>query len=82
MKWVKCIYDSGGLDGVTVGKIYEVLSFKDGIIIDGMENLIIIIDDLGKKNSWFMNSVDYNWFEDATAEVRNNNINKVLDEMG
>ncbi len=75
MKWVKCLY-TGGLSTITLGKIYEVLSIVNN-------NNICFINDSGYENLWLViDGLDNTWFEDATAEVRNNSINQILDEVG
>ena len=82
MKWVKCIYNRDphalAYFNITVGKVYKVL-YNDG----ELNETIIIIDDYGGKSYWSMQGNNGEiWFKDGTAEVRNNNINKILYEVG
>jgi hypothetical protein len=83
MKYVRCVYD--GFNGeysaisirLTIGKIYEVLEInynKDGISIH-------ILDNLNTKACYYIVcSVDSkNWFVDATSELREEKINKILE---
>lgn len=74
MKWVKCLYSVNHQYALTtIGKIYEVLSFDNEVVC--------IINDDGEKDC-FMNTRDVIWFEDATAEIRDNKINQILNEVG
>lgn len=73
MKWVKCIYSDTDYD-ITVGKVYKVLRSY------GEDNETIkIYNDLGKEGYWSMLVDDNIWFEDVTAEIRDNKINEILD---
>ena len=81
MKWVRCLYAGGEFDNppvfrITIGKDYKVL------FNDGFNQIITIIDDFGMKDYWSMQDTDGEfWFEDITAEVRDNKINAILDEV-
>lgn len=69
MKWVKCVY-KGSIDRLTVGKIYDVLKQYD--------RCITIIVDNGDRLIYFITIKDIIWFEDATAEIRDNKLNEIL----
>lgn len=79
MKWGKCI--KGRLDTkeevdyLTIDKIYEVLESNQDVYV---------IDDFNEKTYFhkYSEGIFYigNWFEDATEEIRDNNIKKILDE--
>ncbi len=81
MKWVRCLYAGGDFDNspvfrITIGKDYKVL------FNDGFNQIITIIDDFGMKDYWSMLGTDGEfWFEDITAEVRDNKINAILNEV-
>ena len=79
MKWVKCIYNIDthalGHGDITVGKVYKVLYNYD----EANETIITIYNDLGKESYWSLLGADgRTWFEDITAEIRDNKINQVL----
>jgi hypothetical protein len=78
MKWVRCLYNNPyalGQADITVGKVYKVL-YNYG---EDNETIIIIYNDLGKESYWSMLGADgRTWFEDVTAEIRDNKINQVL----
>lgn len=93
MKWVRCLYDSDHLvikdkdnkiikTTITIGKIYEVVEY---LIENGEEyvkitnnsgNIVLYAITAGKDEYGY----DRIWFEDATAKVRDNKINQILDE--
>lgn len=92
MKWVKCLYDGDDLyqkgeiakPTITTGKIYEV---KDYFVEMGEEyirilqnngNIMIYAMTAGKDEYGY----DRIWFEDATADIRDNKLNQLLDEVG
>lgn len=68
MKYVKCLYASANTTRLTSNKIYEVLDY----FIDNDGEYVEIIDNTGDKAIY---SVDKNWFEDATAEMRDKKLN-------
>ena len=68
MKYVKCLYASVNTKRLTSNKIYEVLDY----FIDNDGEYVEIIDNTGDKVIY---SVDENWFEDATAEMRDKKLN-------
>jgi hypothetical protein len=68
MKYVKCLYTEVNSRRLTLNKIYEVLDY----FIDGDDNYVEIIDNTGDKAIY---SVYKNWFEDATAEMRDKKLN-------
>ena len=79
MKWVRCVNKLG--HGFTYNKIYEVKNYFDW---NGLK-YIELIDDNDRLILQDMFPSHPNarlWFEDATAEVRENKINSILDEMG
>lgn len=79
MKWVRCVSKLG--HGFTYDKIYEVRNYYD---FKG-QKYIELIDDDGRINTCDMfksHPNDRIWFEDATAEIRENKINSILDEVG
>ena len=92
MKWVRCLYDGDELyqkgeivkPTITTGKIYEVVEY----LTEMGEEYVNIIQNNGKTALYAITagkdeSGDVRiWFEDATAEVRDNKINQILDEMG
>lgn len=78
MKWVRCVYN-GDYSDITVGKIYEVLN------VNTLDNDVVIniVNDLGRKDYWSMKGINNEiWFEDITAEIRDNKINQILNEVG
>lgn len=71
---VICVYN--GIDfeesiRLTKGNIYDVVE-KIG------NDLVFIIDDIGEKTSYFIKTGDVVWFEDATAYIREEKLNKLL----
>lgn len=91
MKWVKCLYDGDDLyqgghivkPTITTGKIYEV---KDYFVEMG-EKFVNIVQNDGNVALYAMtagkdeNGNDRVWLEDSTAEVRDNKLNEILDEI-
>lgn len=78
MKWVRCVYN-GAYETLTIGKVYEVLSFGYPIFNNSNNKVSLsILNDLGVKSNWFEQIGDKVWFEDVTAEIRDNKINQVL----
>lgn len=86
MKWVRCLYDGDHLvikdkddnivkPTITTGKIYEVVEY----LIEMGEEYIKITNNSGNIVLYAM-TYDRIWFEDVTAEVRDNKINQILDE--
>jgi hypothetical protein len=67
MKYVKCLYVEIG-SRLTVNKIYKVSDY----FIDKDTMYVEIIDNTGDKAIY---SVEKNWFEDATAEIRDKKLN-------
>jgi hypothetical protein len=82
MKWVRCVYKGsidrltvGKIDRLTVGKIYEVLNQSD------IYQTVRIITDNGEILTYFMIIKGcIIWFEDATAEIRDMKLNKILED--
>ena len=75
MKWVRCVNKLG--HGVTYGKIYKVIkSYSPDW--SGITYARIINDD-GVSSVYDISSPT-KWFEDATAEVRENKINSLLND--
>lgn len=77
MKWVKCINTSAFLGGqttrpLTAGKIYTVKETRKLSQLHFTLNEILIDDD-DNKERWY----DFERFEDATAEVRDNKLNEL-----
>lgn len=76
MKWVKCVYNGGSGDNeLTIGKIYKVIIYYPGSVWD--ERVDIEKDNRVLSNLYLLDT-DGRWFEDATAEVRDNKINQIL----
>lgn len=78
MKWAKCIYNTIYLQNhnvqsnrLTVGKIYEVLEYN----YSKYNESIIVINDKHERSLYYT----IGWFEDATSEVRDNKLNKILE---
>ena len=67
MKYVKCLYVEVG-SRLTSNKIYEVFDY----FIDNDGEYVEIIDNTGDKATYLL---EKNWFEDATAEIRDNKLN-------
>ena len=67
MKYVKCLYVEVG-SRLTLNKIYEVFDY----FIDNDTMYVEIIDNTGDKAIY---SVEKNWFEDATVEIRDKKLN-------
>ena len=77
MKWVRCVNKLG--HGFTYNKIYEVKNYFDW---NGLK-YIELIDDDGRITTYDMfpsHPNDKIWFEDATAEVRENKINSIIND--
>ena len=73
MKYVKCVNPLAV--NLTYQKVYEVKRYW----ISRWSNLtyIILINDADFECTYDVNT----WFKDATAEVRDNKINTILDEI-
>jgi hypothetical protein len=72
MKWVRCVNKLG--HGVTYGKIYKVRNYYDW----NGQKYIELIDDDGRITTYDMFQSHPNnrlWFEDATADIRDNKLN-------
>jgi len=69
MRYVKCLYVEVG-SRLTLNKIYEVFDY----FIDNDTSYVEIIDNTGDKAIY---SVEKNWFEDATAEIRDKKLNEL-----
>ncbi len=67
MKYVKCLYVEVG-SRLTLNKIYEVFDY----FVDNDNKYVEIIDNTGDKAIY---SVEKNWFEDASAEIRDKKLN-------
>jgi hypothetical protein len=67
MKYVKCLYVEIG-SRLTLNKIYKVSDY----FIDKDTMYVEIIDNTGDKAIY---SVEKNWFEDATVEIRDKKLN-------
>jgi hypothetical protein len=67
MKYVKCLYVEIG-SRLTLNKIYKVSDY----FIDNDTMYVEIIDNTGDKAIY---SVEKNWFEDATVEIRDKKLN-------
>ena len=67
----KCIYNGGSDIRLTVGKLYEVLNRVD---IGTVDESITIIDDVDDESIYYIND----WFINATEEIRNEKIEKIL----
>jgi len=67
MKYVRCLYVEIG-SRLTLNKIYKVSDY----FIDKDTMYVEIIDNTGDKAIY---SVEKNWFEDATAEIRDKKLN-------
>ena len=77
MKWVKCV-NNGNYSDIIVGKIYKVIYFEEEISITGeIRKRIGIINEFDGLDYWLMEINDKKWFEDVTAEIRENQILKV-----
>jgi hypothetical protein len=87
MKYVRCVHD--GFDSntdyrsvrLTIGKIYEVLEInynKDGISIHILDNLNTKVSYYISVNFASLNKSEH-WFVDATSELREEKINKILE---
>ena len=55
----------------TYGKIYDVIEY------DKKNNTISILDDKGEKSICYLYEDGTDWFEDATAEIRDNKLNEL-----
>ena len=78
MKWVKCIRNDYALtSSLDVDMIYEVLRFE--LSTHGGK---ITIKDKSGFNTYLVKDVINNitFFEDATAEVRENKINSIIND--
>ena len=75
MKAVKCNYTSGSVP-LTKGKIYDVINFVEDII--GDSSWVRIVDDNGEPAFYYLNHTDGTWFVDATADIREEKLNKIL----
>ncbi len=83
MKYVKCVYD--GCDGdvsrrLCIGRIYKVVNIIDSTDYNGLYSPIVnIIDDLGDDSSYIMTTSEKKiWFIDATSDIREEKLNKIL----
>ena len=63
---VKCIYN-GNLPSLTIDKTYDAISEHD--------KCYYIINDKGKEDYYWRD-----WFKPAVAEMRNEKINKLLED--
>lgn len=77
MKYARCIYNNKSHIRLTINKIYEVINIFQ---IDNQIISIQIIDNKGDESSYFIKNNDIVWFEDATAYIRDNKINNLLNE--
>lgn len=84
MKWIKCIYNGSGdgnFNSLTVGKIYKVVNYNppkwDSILF---EESVDIINDKNELINLYIIDAHCRWFEDATAEIRNNKIDEILND--
>ena len=78
MKWVRCLY-SGSADWgneLTIGKIYKVINYSSNV--NKLDETVEIIKDDGELRELLLVDPDGIWFEDVTAEVRDNKINDIL----
>ena len=81
MKWVRCLYDGAYWEytNITRGNVYEVIDLSSCIFGTSYTTGICIINDLGKKYYYPLYDNKGNlWFEDITAEIRDNKINEIL----
>lgn len=77
MKYVRCINNNNSHIRLTINKIYEVINvFQIGNQIISIQ----IIDNKGDESAYFIKNNDIVWFEDATAYIRDNKINELLNE--
>jgi len=88
MKWVKCLYDGDDLyqkdeivkPTITTGRIYEVVEYLTEMgeeyikITNNSGNIVLYAMTGGRDESGY----DRIWFEDATADIRDNKINDIL----
>ncbi len=89
MKWVKCLAVLTYSDNeLSVGNIYEVISFNTYVITNTLDDGVIIgtviniINDLGKNIKYHFTSVSSSpLFEDITAEIREERINTILNKQ-
>ena len=66
MKWVKCIISSSkNVSGLTTGKIYDVIKYNKY-----NDDAIVIKNDYNQEGIYYMKDSTGVWFEDATAEIR------------
>lgn len=77
MKYVRCIYNNNSHIRLTINKIYEVIN---EVKINNQVIFIQIIDNKGDESSYFIKNKNIVWFEDATAYIRDNKINNLLNE--
>jgi len=76
MKWVRCLYKGYDWDNdLTVGKIYKVINYY---YVDKINETVEIIKDDGELAKLFLVDPEGIWFEDITAEIRDNKINDIL----
>jgi len=77
MKYARCINNNKSHIRLTINKIYEVINLFQ---IDNQILSIQIIDNKGDESAYFIKNNDIVWFEDATAYIRDNKINELLNE--
>ena len=74
MKAVRFVYKGGTDFPLTIGKIYEVISYnKDNTSSD----FVVIINDYGMKEFYYIKDTDGIWFVDATADIREQKLNDI-----
>lgn len=84
MKYVKCVYTGLEISStsrrLTLGKIYKVLKFRHSVDYYGEYSPVIeIIDNVGDRVSYVMySSHKVEWFVDATSDIREERINRIL----
>lgn len=73
MNNIKCVYSGNIPDylGVTTGKIYKVLKSD--------KFSVRFLDDRESESELYISVGSEIWFEDATAEIRNNKIKQLLE---
>lgn len=59
--------------GLTTNKVYDVIKY------DKSDDVVVVIDDFGKSQVWYMVYDNTVYFIDVTSEYRNSLINEILE---
>jgi hypothetical protein len=77
MKYVKCLYNGGSSNRLTIGKIYEVFATFPINSTELIMELIEVKDNLGDLSTYYLKDDDGTWFEDATKYIREDKLNEL-----